>query len=272
MTFPRQAVTLLVSLWATALVLTSGAHGAELLRYAGATSLQRDFMPDAAHKFEAHNGVKFHIEGGNTAAGISALRTGKADIAGSGRFLTAQEKADGLVETLIGWDALVVVVHASNPIENISLDDLRRMVSGEIHNWQQIGGIDLPILQVAAPAGSGIRDSVEQLLLPSGRHIPAQSIVSMVTSDADRNVAQLPAAFTITSMSMVDAEGIKTITLNEVTPGNTTIAADEYPLLKPLLLVTKGQPREKLALFIAFAKSPEGQAIIRKKFYPLARP
>lgn len=270
MALPAKRITFF-TFCAALLFVTAAAHGAEILRYAGATTLQRDFMPEAAHLFEAQNGVKFRIEGGNTDAGLNALRAGMVDIAGSGRFLTAREKAEGFVEHLIGWDALVVVVHATNPVENISLDDLRRLVTGEIRNWRQVGGRDLPVLQVTAPPGSGIHDSVERLILGDERHVATQAIISLVAGDADRNVAQLPAAFTVTSLSMVDARDIKTIAVNETAPNSTNVAAADYPLIKPLLLVTKGPPREKIALFIAFASSPKGQMILRKKFFPLRR-
>lgn len=246
----------------------AGAFAAETLRYAGATTLQRDFMLEASHRFGAANNVSFVIEGGNSDAGLKALKAGSIDLAGSGRFLTAKEKASGLAEHRLGWDPLVVVVHASNPIENVSRDDLRRMLLGTVRNWNQVGGRDLPILQVVAPQGSGVHDSVEQLVLDDG-HLSTQAIVSMVVADADRNVAHLPAAFTVTSMSMVDVDKVKIIKLDGRTPDRQTVVAGEYPLIKPLLLVTNGPPRGKLALFINFAKSPEGQALVAKKFLPM---
>lgn len=250
------------------LFLCAGVLAADVLRYAGATTLQRDFMLDASSRFGAANNVKFAIEGGNSGAGIKALSDGAIDLAGSGRFLTKQEKAAGLVEHRLGWDPLVVVVHATNSIENISREDLQRMLLGSVRNWSQVGGRDLPVLQVAAPQGSGVRDAVENLLLDD-QHLSPQAIVSLVVADADRNVALLPAAFTVTSMSMVDVDKVKVIKVDGVFPNRQTISAGAYPLIKPLLLVTKGTPQGKLALFVNFAKGPEGQAIIVKKFFPM---
>ena len=116
------------------LFLAGRCAGSEILRYAGATTLQRDFMLDASRQFGMAHGVRFELEGGNSGAGLKALRAGGIDLAGSGRFLTGKEKAAGLVEYLIGWDPLVVVVHATNPIENVSSEDLRRMLLGSVHN------------------------------------------------------------------------------------------------------------------------------------------
>jgi len=248
--------------------LAGHAVAAEVLRYAGATTLQRDFMLDAAHRFGAAHDVRFELEGGNSGAGLKALSAGAIDLAGSGRFLTSKEKAAGLVEHLIGWDPLVVVVHATNPIENVSSEDLRRMLLGAVRNWNQIGGRDLPLLQIAAPPGSGVHEAVEQQLL-ADQHISSSAIISLVVADADKNVALLPAGFTLTSMSMVDAARIKVIKVDGFMPSRQTVAAGEYPLLKPLLLVTRGKAKGTLALFVNFARSPEGQAIIAKKFVPL---
>ena len=251
------------------LFLDGHAVGGEILRYAGATTLQRDFMLDASNRFGAVHGVRFVLEGGNSGAGLKALRAGAIDLAGSGRFLTPQEKAAGLVEHLIGWDPLVVVVHATNPVENVSSEVLRRMLQGTVRNWNQIGGRDLPLVQVAAPSGSGVREAVAQHL-PAKQHLSSAAIVSLVVADADKNVSLLPAGFTVTSLSMVDAARVKVIKVDGFMPSRPAVAAGEYPLIKPLLLVTRGKAKGMLALFVNFAKSPEGQAIIAKKFVPLA--
>jgi len=256
--------------WALPLLLNGHAFGAETYRYAGATTLQQDFMLEAADKFGATHEVRFELEGGNSSAGINALIAGGIDIAGSGRFLTGQEKTAGLVEYLIGWDPLVVVVHKSNLIENISSEDLRHILMGTVFNWNQIGGRDLPLVQVAPPPSSGVHDAVEQFLLKEGQNISSQAIVSLVVADADKNVSFLPAGFTVTSRSMVDAARIKVIKVDGLLPDRVSVASGQYPLIKPLLLVTKGKARGNLALFVNFAKSPEGQAIIAKKFVPLA--
>lgn len=255
------------------LVITALAPGellaAEGLRYAGATTLQRDFMPEATRQFEKEFGVPITISGGNTKAGLQALLDGSADLAGSGRFLTAAEKASGLVETLIGWDALTVVVHATNPIENLTMEQLQRLASGKITNWREVGGRDLPVLFVVAPSGSGMRDAVERLVLQGGT-ISSRAIICMVVADADLQVAQLPAGFTILSNSMVDAENLKKVRLSGELPTAQSVAAKRYPLVKPLLLVSKGQPRGGVAKFVNFSRSAEGQAILARKFIPLS--
>jgi phosphate transport system substrate-binding protein len=269
MAFSTRLFVVIVCACCVPISLAGRVAGSEIIRYAGATTLQRDFMLDAAHRFGAAHDVRFVLEGGNSGAGLQALSAGAIDLAGSGRFLTGPEKAAGLVEHLIGWDPLVVVVHATNPIENVSSEDLRRMLLGTVVNWNQIGGRDLPLVQVAAPPGSGVHEAVEHFL-GNEQHRSSAAIVSPVVADADKNVALLPAGFTVTSRSMVDADRVKVVKVDGLTANRQTVAAGKYPLLKPLLLVIKGKARGSLALFVDYAKSLEGQEIIAKKFIPLA--
>lgn len=269
MAFPFRSFFVIVLACVLPLFLQGHAAGNEILRYAGATTLQRDFMLDASHRFGTAHNVRFELEGGNSRVGLKALSARLVDVAGSGRFLTPNEKAAGLVEHLIGWDPLVVVVHATNPIDNVSSEDLRRMLLGTVINWNQLGGRDLPLLQVSAPQGSGVHEAVEQFLRNEQLHISSQAIVSLVVADADKNVSLLPAGFTVTSLSMVDVAQVKIVKIDGLMPNPQTVATGEYPLVKPLLLVTRGKAKGTLALFVNFAKSPEGQAIIAKKFIPL---
>src|SRR5512135_2028410 len=88
------------------LLVPRSAPAEELLRYAGATTLQHSFMPEAARIFQGDTGVRIQIEGGNTNPGIKALLAGEVDMAGAGRHLTAEEKKQGLIEHFLGWDTL----------------------------------------------------------------------------------------------------------------------------------------------------------------------
>ncbi|NJC88567.1 MAG: phosphate ABC transporter substrate-binding protein [Desulfuromonas sp.] len=241
----------------------------ELLRYAGATTLQRSFMPEAARTFQADTGVHIQIEGGNTNPGIKALLAGEIDMAGAGRHLTAEEKKQGLVEHFIGWDVLVIVVQRTNPVEKLTIAQLRGIFSGEIKNWKEVGGKDEPIVVVTSPKGSGMRASVQDLVLKE-KGFTANEVVSGVVGQADQQVAMFPAAITAVSLSMVDNSRVKTLTVDGVAPTAANVAAGRYLLAKPLALVTRGQPKGQLQRFIEFAISARGQAILAKQFVPAA--
>jgi len=243
-----------------------GGEAAEILRYAGATTLKNDFMPEAGRLFQKQTGVVLHVSGGNTDPGLRALKSGSVDIAGSGRFLTDSEKNEGLVEFLIGWDVVQVLVHESNPLENLSLKQLQDIFSGKVSNWKDVGGLDAPIMVVSSPVGSGMRALVSTKVL-GGEPYTGREVVSSVVADADEQVARFPVALTALSKSMVDTPGVKTLGVDGVIPDAESVRLRKYPLVKPLLLVTRGIPSGRIKEFIDFAAGVEGQRIVEKKFY-----
>lgn len=235
------------------------------LRYAGATTLQRSFMPDLAKIFYNDTTLRIHIDGGNTDPGLHALLNGEVDLAGAGRHLTAVEQEHGLVEHFLGWDALVIVVHQNNPVTDLTLSQLQGIYAGEIRNWQEVGGPDQRILVVSSPEGSGMRNAVQNLLLQEKSHTKNE-IVTAIVANADQQVALFPMAITILSQSMFDAKGAKTLLVNGKEPTVGNIKAGAYPLVKPLALVTRGKPEGNLARLIELALSDRGKAVLNKTF------
>ena len=251
----------------TVMVLSiAGSAGAkEMLRYAGATTLQRFFMPKVARIFTADTAIRVHIEGGNTGPGISALLNGKVDMAGAGRILTEAEKNQGLVEHFLGWDVLAVVVHEQNPLENLTLDQLQGIFSGGITNWQDVDGLANPIVVVTCPKGSGMRSAVKKLILKKEDYLPRE-VVSAIVAASDQQVSMFPTAITAVSISMLDADHVKAIKVDGIAPPSDNVTAGHYPLTKPLVLVTMGEPQGDLARFVALVKSPQGKALLQKDF------
>lgn len=246
----------------------SGAWAAEALRYAGATTLQQFYLPDAAIAFEARTGGVIHAQGGNTDPGLRALAAGNIDLAGAGRFLTPAEKAAGLVEHLIGWDALAVVVHAANPLENLSRSQLKALFSGRIANWRELGGADLPVQVISSPLGSGMRAAVTELVL-GPLPMTRRELVAARVADGDDQVARNIGGLCLLSHSMVQSREVKVVAVEGVLPTRENVAAQRYPLVKPLQLVTRGKPQGPAAQFIEFSLSDQGQELLARHFIRL---
>lgn len=247
---------------------TGPLHAEDLLRYAGATTLQRYFMPEAARLFSDETAVRIRIEGGNTDPGIRALLNGEVDIAGAGRLLSVAEKKQGLVEHFLGWDVLAIVLHKLNPVEDLNYEQLNDIFDGTITNWRQVGGSDTPILVVTSPKGSGMRSAVKDLVLQN-KDFLAREVVSAVVSEADQQVSMFPNAITALSRSMLDAKNVKAVRVAGVEPSAVNIVEGKYLLAKPLSLVTLGPPKGDLERFMALVKSPRGRAILMKHFVPV---
>lgn len=239
----------------------------EELRYAGATTLQRYFMPEAARLFTDETGVRVQIDGGNTNPGIDALLKGHIDVAGAGRHLTDEEKAKGLVEHIIGWDVLCVLVHQSNPIANLTQQQIRDIYAGRITGWQSVGGPDQPIVVITYPKGSGMRNAVQALILGEDHYLD-QEVISAVVAEGDQQLSLFPMGITALSRSMVDNPGAKVIAVDGVEASPENLENKKFPYAKPLSLVTRGEPQGELAKFIALAKDKRGQNILKKHFVP----
>ncbi len=250
------------------LFLAPSVHAEEVLRYAGATTLQRFFMPEAARLFSDETAVRIRIEGGNTGPGISALLRNEVNMAGAGRHLTEQEKKQGLVEHFLGWDVLAIVVNQQNPINNLTLDQLQSIFSGAVTNWKDVGGEDRTIVVVTARRGSGMRNAVKSMVLKEKEFL-SREIVSAIVAELDQQVSLFPGAITALSRSMIDAPKVKLVKVNGVEPTAANIANisnGNYPLAKPLALITKGEPEGELARFLLLVKSPRGKAILNQRF------
>jgi len=249
--------------------LPSPANAEAPLRYAGATTLQRDFLPEATTIFTKKTGIHFIISGGNTDAGLQALQAGTVDFAGAGRALSASEKAAGLKEHLLAWDPLVFVVHRTNPVGNLTRAQLQGVFSGTIRNWKELGGRDQPVVVVLGPESSGIYSSLQNLLL-NGRNPLKTGIVTPLVADGDQQVAQMPAAICALSKSMIDRPEVRLLRVDGIEPSVAEVAARRYPLMRPLSLVTPRTPHPDVQRFIDFARGPEGHEILTKNFFPVA--
>ena len=97
-------------------------------------------------------------------AGIEAVTNGTADIGNSSRSLTDEEKAGGLEENIVAIDGIAVIVHPDNDVEDLTTDQLKKIYTGEITNWSEVGGVDEAIVVVGREAGSGTRGAFEEIL------------------------------------------------------------------------------------------------------------
>ncbi len=263
MGFMRQFVMLQIII----LLLAGGAWAEDVLRYAGATTLQRFFMPEVARLFTADTAINVRISGGNTGPGLKTLLSGGADMAGAGRFLTENEKKQGMVEHLLGWDVLMIIVHEKNPVTNLTLEQLQKIFSGEITSWQEVGGEASPIVVVTNPKGSGMRSAVKKLILKE-KDYPSREVVSAIVAASDQHVSMFTSGITALSRSMLDAKDVKTINVDGFEPTSENVASGNYPLIKPLTLVTMGEPKGDLGRFISLVKSKQGKGALQRSFVP----
>jgi phosphate transport system substrate-binding protein len=228
------------------------------------------------------------VAGGGSGTGISALLNGTVDIANSSRKLKQKEldaaKAKGIdpVEHIVGFDALAIFVHPSNPIESITIEQLASIYGdgGAVEAWGQIdlsipGTKDDKIIRVSRQNNSGTYAYFKKAVLGKGKEYKLGSLDMHGSKDVVDLVAKTPGAigysglaYAIPEVKMVPVIGADG---KSVVPSTQTAASGAYPIARPLLMYTVGQPKGKVKKYMDWILSAEGQGIIAAKGYAPAK-
>ena len=130
---------------------------------AGSTSVE-PFAELLAEEYMMHYPqIHIYVQGGGSTAGIEAVRTRAAQIGLSSRSLTSGEK--DLYAVTIAKDAIAIIVHPKNPVQNLPLEKIIGVFSGKIRNWNELGGYHHPIILVTREEGSGTREAFQKLVM-----------------------------------------------------------------------------------------------------------
>jgi phosphate transport system substrate-binding protein len=218
-----------------------------------------------AWQSSGHGSVQ--IQPFNTASGLDAVASGSADIAGSARASSGNSAESGLSFTPVAWDGLVLVTSPSNPVSNLTLQQVHDIYFGKITNWKDVGGADAPIdvFAVASP-GDGVEYSLRKLLFGRGSQPVAAPRLYVNTTQLEQSVMLDPRGFGVTTLSSVAGNSkIKMFRIDGTAPSASTVASGAYPLFVPLYLVTNPSSPNAAAAkdFVDFALSDKGAAALR---------
>jgi phosphate transport system substrate-binding protein len=223
-----------------------------------------------AHAFmQIHPRVKVNISGGGSSAGVRACAAGTVDIGAASRDIRIAEP--DLIPHAIARDAVVMVVHSSNPVADLTTEQVAKIYAGEITNWKEVGGKDEPIVVVSREEGSGTRDCFEHGVTKKfGKRIKADALFYDSNGAIRTKVSAEPKAIGFISLGY--GEGLKVLTLDGVECNLETCQSGKYPVLRRLYLLTKEVPTGAVKAFIAFCRSEEGQKIAAEEgFIPLSK-
>lgn len=237
---------------------------------AGSTSVQ-PLAEELARVYEAKNpNVKVFVQGGGSGAGIKAAQTGTASIGMSSRELKDSEK--GLHETVIAKDGIAIVVHNSNNVADLTLEQIKDIFAGKITNWKQVGGPDKKITVVTREEGSGTRGAFEEIVMDHGGKgkISSKAITQNSTGAVHQTVALDATAVGYISLGNLDSK-VKALKVEGVYPTKTTVKKKQYKIQRPFLFLTKGAPKGEASKFILFVTGPEGQKIVSKDYISVNR-
>lgn len=227
----------------------------------GSTSMEK-VINSLGESFMAMNkDVKFTYNPTGSGSGIQAVSEGRCDIGLSSRALKDDEKASGLVETVVALDGIAIVVNPENPVSDLDIDTIAKIYTGEITNWKDVGGNDAEIVLIGREAGSGTRDGFESITDTKDACQYRQELTS--TGDVINTVSQNPDAIGYASLSAV-GDSVKALTVGGVEATEATVKDGSYVVQRPFVLVTKEGTKLSLAAqaFFDYALSADAASII----------
>ena len=238
---------------------------------AGSTSVQ-PYAEVLSEDYMAENpGDTINVQGGGSAAGISAAESGTADIGTSSRDLTPDE-ASKLHSFQIAVDGLAIVINPrnplitpDNPVPDLTLEQVRGIYSAQITNWSELGGTNAKIHVITREEGSGTRSSFEELVMGKDTYITPKAIVQDSNGAVRQLVTDDPDCIGFISLGLVESSGyapVVAIKLGGIEATRENIVNGSYKLFRPFLFVTNNEPEGLVKQFIDYTLSPTGQQIL----------
>lgn len=245
------------------LLLTSCGQTEGAVLTDGSTSMEKVIGALGEAFSAAHDGVSFSYNPTGSSSGIAAALEGRCDIGLSSRKLTSEEEGKGLVPTVLAYDGIAILVHPQNPVEDLNLETLARLYTGEITNWSELGGADAEVVVIGREAGSGTRDGFESIVGVEDACKYRQELTA--TGDVIAAVAQNPNAIGYASLASVK-DTVKVLTIGGVTATEQSVLDGSYPISRPFLLVTQKDKAlsEAAQAFFDYATSAEAAPLITK--------
>lgn len=268
--------SLLAGILMVAFLVAASASAAETVSVSGSTTV----MPVGVACAEAFNAqqdeIQVTVTGGGSGAGIKNVATGLSDIGMASREVKEseiEEFGEEFVATIVSYDAVCVAVSQEiydGGVVDLSIEDVAAIYNGEITNWADLGGPEEEIYVLARMAGSGTRDTFNELVLDDDE-AETPGVMTFVGSNAEMKTAVTNSEQAIGYMGLGYAqEGVGVLALEGVSPSADTIADGSYSLARSLYMYTFGEPSDATLSFMEFILGEDGQAIVEDEgFIPV---
>ena len=220
----------------------------------------------------AHPDAVIQVTGGGSGTGISALINGTTDICASSRPIKASEVQKirekygrGAVEIKVARDGIALYVNEKNPVKDLNVDQIRRIYTGKITNWKEVGGPDAHIILYGRENNSGTYAYFKEVILLEAdftsqtQSLPGTAAVVNAVSRDLHGIGYGGAAY---------GKGIRELGVRKdpkspaLTPTLKNIKSGEYPITRYLYFYTRVRPEETMKSFIDYALSVGGQKIV----------
>lgn len=228
----------------------------------GSTSMEKviGYLSEAYMADNTNTKITYNPTG--SGAGIQAVSEGRCDIGLSSRDLKSEE-AQNLNATVIAIDGIAMIANPQNSVSDLTIEQIAKIYTGEVTNWNEVGGNDAPIVLIGREAASGTRDGFESITKTKDKCQYTQELTS--TGDVVQTVSSNPNAIGYASLASVK-DTVKLLSVEGVTPTNETIQNGTYKIQRDFVFVTpkNKQLSEAAQAFMDYASSAEADEMITK--------
>ena len=257
------------------------------LTIAGSTEM-RPLLLELTSAYSKRNPyVQFTLFGGGSRMGEQWLAAGQVDIAASTAAYPDAETPTGLVRIPVGLDGVAVVVNTDNPVESLTMVQVRDLFKGRALNWEEVGGAAREVILVSREGGSATRELFEERVMDEDR-VALTAVVMSTSSSVVEYVAAHPDAIGYVTSAYISPTGVppssngenasntgtaertvKSVSVEGRRPYDTDLANHQYPLARALFLLFRQSGEPSIQSIVDFVLGEEGQAIIARYHVPI---
>jgi phosphate transport system substrate-binding protein len=247
----------------------SAASAAETVVLDGSTTVG-PIAKAFAEYFEDNNpGVDVTVSESGSGNGAKSLINGTCDIGNMSRFMKIKEfkaaVANGVtpVAHVVAMDGIAMVVHPSNPVKELTLQQIKDIYLGKITNWRELGGPNMEIVVVSRDTNSGTYETFEGLVMNKEK-VSSKAEVTGSNGQTRTRVQKTRGAIGYVGLGYVD-RSLKSVPVNGVQASFRTVASGQYPISRPLYMFTNGYPKlgSPVHAFVTIHLSKKGQEMVK---------
>lgn len=248
--------------------INSLAEPIDTLNWVGCGISKKAYVIDLSKAFEKKTNIHINIQGGGATKGIRTVVSGGADLGGSCRYQLPNNPLEaGVGLSPVAWDALVVITHKGNIVDNLTLSQVYDIYTGKITNWKQVGGIDATIEVFTRKSKySGVGRTLRKLIFADFDKKLHSTRTFKSSGPLEKAIIKSSNAIAITGISSARLRDVKILKLGGVEPSYENIKAGKYQLYRPLYITYNPNSKKisNVKKFIHFANSAEGRRIMRE--------
>jgi phosphate transport system substrate-binding protein len=239
----------------------ASAMAEDVIKYDGSSQVYWAFVKETADAFAKETGIKVEARDRKTQDAVPSLVAGTCNVGGLARKMTLAEKAQGadLVETLIAKDHIAIFVSAKSKVEQLTMDQVKKVFAGEIKDWKDLGDEPGPILVVVPQTKTACNVNFTKIVLGGEAKFAPDAVITD-TAGKVLDEAKGKRAISFISYGAVSAnEEFKVLKVAGKKAGE-----DGYPIAQDFHLATKGAPTGAVKAYIDYFLTGAGRAFIAK--------